>query len=120
MQLANLKMFSLSHTDAFVRGDRARDNSPMEELNFKVSFCNLKISTFMAGKDVPADSGEFRSKKTEALEAEREVRQKLLVLRQEKNRAQGNLEGVMRESILNRRKGRNAKFDKMFALLKKE
>lgn len=118
-QLTHFKTFPLFHADAFVRGDRVRDSSAVEKLNFTMSFCNLKITTFMKNKDVPADGDAFREKKEKALATEKEVRQKLLLLeRATKDKAQ-SLEGATKERIIKSRRERDAKFANLYSLLQK-
>ena len=119
-QLLTFRVFPLYHTDAFIRGDRAMDNSPMEKLNFTIEYCNVKISTFMRNKDAGADRGKLKEKKREALKAEREVREKLAVLNQEKDRAATSLERTAKEMIAKRRMGRNANYARLFTILKKD
>lgn len=121
-QLLTFRVFPLYHTDAFIRGDRAMDNSPMEKLNFTIEYCNMKISAFMRSKDgAPGpDRAKLKEKKREALAAEREVREKLAVLIVEKDRAATTLEKAAKETVAMRKRGRSANYARLFTILKKD
>ena len=118
--LTQLRFFSPAHTDVFMRGYKTRDTSIIERLNFKVALCNLKVSAFMSSRNVRADRDEFRAKKDRAVNAEKDVKEKLARLKQEKDRAQDVVDRDAKVAALKRRMGREDKFLKLFGALNKK
>ena len=118
--LTQLRLFSPTHTDVFMRGYKTRDTSIIKKLNFKVALCNLKVSMFMNSRNVKADRDEFKAKKDKAMNAEKDVKEKLARLEQEKDRAQDVVDRDAKVATLKRRMGREDKFSKLFGVLSKK